>query len=33
MFDGLAERFVDDTQADALLNRDYRGPFVVPERV
>ncbi|HKJ68431.1 MAG TPA: Gfo/Idh/MocA family oxidoreductase, partial [bacterium] len=33
MFDGLAERFVDDTQADALLNREYREPFVVPERV
>jgi hypothetical protein len=30
-FDGDAERFVDDAQANALLTRDYRPPFVVPE--
>jgi predicted dehydrogenase len=28
-----AERFVDQTAANALLTRDYRQPFVVPERV
>src|SRR5690606_35883602 len=30
-FDGGAERFVDDAEANALLTRDYRAPFVVPE--
>ena len=30
-FDGRAERFVDDARANALLTRDYRPPFVVPE--
>ncbi len=33
MFDGLSERFVDDEEANKLLTRDYREPFVVPERV
>ncbi len=33
MFDGLAERFVDDEEANDLLTRDYREPFVVPEKV
>ena len=27
------ERFVNDPEADALLTREYRRPFVVPERV
>ncbi|QDV33534.1 Gfo/Idh/MocA family protein [Tautonia plasticadhaerens] len=30
-FDGDAERFINDPQADELLSRDYRAPFVVPE--
>jgi predicted dehydrogenase len=32
-FDGKAERFVGDAEADALLRRDYRGPFQVPEKL
>ena len=32
-FDPARERFVADTEADRLLSRDYRAPFVVPERV
>ena len=32
-FDAKAEKFVDDSQANALLTRQYRKPFVVPERV
>jgi len=31
-FDPRAERF-DDERANALLRRDYRAPFIVPERV
>lgn len=31
-FDGGKERFVDDEEADALLTREYRAPFVVPEK-
>lgn len=27
------ERFADSEQANALVTRDYRAPFVVPERV
>ncbi|NLX23936.1 MAG: Gfo/Idh/MocA family oxidoreductase [Phycisphaerae bacterium] len=30
-FDPQAERFVSDPEADALLTRDYRAPFVVPQ--
>jgi predicted dehydrogenase len=33
MFDGLSERFVDDEEANEYLSRDYREPFVVPDRV
>jgi len=33
MFDGLSERFVDDEDANELLTRNYREPFVVPVRV
>jgi predicted dehydrogenase len=29
-FDPKAEKFIDNAQADALLTRDYRAPFVVP---
>ena len=28
--DAEAERFVDNSQADALLTREYRAPFIVP---
>jgi predicted dehydrogenase len=31
-FDGATERFVGDDEADALLTRRYRAPFVVPEK-
>ena len=32
-FDAKPERFVNDKEADALLTRKYRAPFVVPEKV
>ena len=32
-FDAAKERFVNDDEADALLKRDYRAPWVVPEEV
>jgi predicted dehydrogenase len=32
-FDGAAEKFVGNPAADALLRREYRKPFVVPETV
>jgi hypothetical protein len=32
-FDPETERFVGDDQANALLTRDYRKPFVVPQEV
>lgn len=32
-FDGRAERFVSDKEADRHLKRNYRKPFVVPEKV
>jgi len=32
VFDGAKERFVGDEEADRLLTREYRAPFVVPER-
>ncbi len=32
-FDGAAEKFIDDPEADALLTRDYRAPYIVPDRV
>ena len=33
VFDGAIEKFVDDPAADALLRREYRKPFVVPDTV
>jgi len=30
-FDPKTERFVDDEEANAMLTRNYRSPFVVPE--
>ena len=32
-FDPAKERFVNDAEADRLLTRDYRKPFVVPAQV
>jgi predicted dehydrogenase len=32
-FDGAKERFVDGGDADDLLTRDYREPYVIPEKV
>jgi predicted dehydrogenase len=32
-FNGTSEKFVNDREADALLTRDYRTPFVVPKAV
>ena len=32
-FDTKTERFINDAQADALLTRQYRKPFVVPDKV
>jgi hypothetical protein len=32
-FDPKGERFLGDTEADALLTREYRRGFVVPEKV
>lgn len=32
-FDGAKEKFVNDAEADALLTRNYREPFVVPQKV
>ena len=32
-FDSHSERFVDDDQANGYLTRDYRYPYVVPEKV
>ncbi len=32
-FDPTAERFINDDEANQLLTRDYRPPFVVPDNV
>jgi hypothetical protein len=32
-FDPAREQFVENAKADGLLRRDYRAPFVVPEKV
>jgi predicted dehydrogenase len=32
-FDGQKEKFVNDPEADKLLTREYRAPFVIPEKV
>jgi hypothetical protein len=31
-FDPRQERFVGDPEADRMLRRDYRAPFVVPDK-
>lgn len=33
VFDPAAEMFVGDSEADAMLRRNYRKPYVVPEKV
>jgi predicted dehydrogenase len=33
VFDGRSERFPDDAEANRFLTREYRRPFVVPEKV
>jgi predicted dehydrogenase len=33
LFDNWKEKFVNDSEADSLLTRNYRNPFVVPEKV
>ena len=32
-FDPVKEKFIGDKQADAMLTRKYRAPYVVPEQV
>jgi hypothetical protein len=32
-FDPKSEKFVNDPEADKLLTRNYRAPYVVPENV
>ena len=32
-FDAETESFVDDAEANQLLTRHYREPFVVPDRI
>jgi hypothetical protein len=32
-FDGVKEKFVKDPEADKLLTRVYRKPYVVPDAV
>ena len=32
-FNGAQERFINDQEADAMLTRDYRKPYIVPEVV
>ncbi len=32
-FDPVHERFIGDTEADALLTREYRKPYIVPNQV
>jgi len=33
IFDGKTERFVNDKEADSYLTREYRKPYVLPEKV
>ena len=33
MFDPISEKFVNDPEADKLLTREYRKPYVMPEKV
>ena len=31
-FDGATERFVGDEEADKLLGRTYRAPYLLPDK-
>ncbi|MFH1118288.1 MAG: gfo/Idh/MocA family oxidoreductase, partial [Bacteroidota bacterium] len=33
IFDGTKEKFVEDPQADKMLTREYRKPYVVNDEV
>ena len=33
IFKGKYEKFVNDTEADMMLTRNYRRPYIVPEEV
>ena len=33
IFDGKKEKFVNDREADKLLTRKYRKPYIVPNKV
>jgi len=33
VFDGKKEKFIGDGRADQLLKRNYRQPYIVPDRV
>ena len=32
-FDPKTEKFVNDPEADKYLSRNYRAPFIVPDKV
>jgi hypothetical protein len=32
-FEGSTEKFISDTEADALLTQNYRDPYIVPVKV
>jgi hypothetical protein len=32
-FNGETEKFINDPQADKMLTREYRSPYIVPEKV
>jgi len=32
-FEGKSEKFIDDKEADSMLTRVYRKPYIVPEAV
>ena len=32
-FDSYSEKFIDDPEADKLLTRNYRAPYILPEKV
>ncbi len=32
-FDGKNEKFIGDKEADKMLTRNYRKPYIVPENV
>jgi hypothetical protein len=32
-FDAAAEQFVGDAEANKMLTREYRAPYIVPDKV